>query len=171
MLAIRHRFSPAFLSLIEKEFVLILRNRHILFLILFPTTVQLIIIGFALHPGIEHLRVAINDECRTTYSRNLIFALRSTGLFCPYEPIHAANLDHIFSNDRAKAVLFIPRNFQAKLDRFHFSPVQFILDGSDAYTAGLARGYLTEATINSNVQGASRPKASHAVQANIVTLF
>jgi ABC-2 type transport system permease protein len=154
MINVKNLFSASFISLVQKEFVLILRNGHLLFLLIFPTTIQLVILGFALNPGIQHMRVAVVDECRTALSRSFTTVLTNTGMFQPYElPVENPDADAVLANAQAKAVVFIPRDFQAKLDRFHLSSVQMILDGSDAYTAGLARGYLTETALNSNLRG------------------
>lgn len=155
-------------SLIQKEFILILRNRHLLFLLLFPTTLQLIILGFALNPGIHNERLAVLDECNTTCSRALVDALKNTGTFEPTRcPPGQTDVVQLFTGDTAKVALVIPHQFQTNLDRFHAADAQFILDGSDAYSASLARGYIAETVLHSNIRGT--PQSS--VKANTHILF
>jgi ABC-2 type transport system permease protein len=137
------------MALIEKEFVLILRNKHLLFLLIFPTTIQLVILGFALNPGLRHESIVVVDGSRTAASRSLVAALENTGMFtAKYVDTAFVDFSRIFDSGAAKAILNIPRTFPLDLDRLHKAEVQYVLDGTDAYTASLARGYLTETTLH-----------------------
>ena len=155
-------------ALIQKEFVLILRNKHLLFLLLFPTTVQLLLLGFALNPGIHDEKVVVFDESNTSASRALIAVLNNTGMFETVSlPPGQTDIVRIFADGAAKAVLTIPHEFQADLERFHSANAQFILDGTDAYSASLTRGLLAETVLNSQVRGISKS----AVKVNTHILF
>jgi ABC-2 type transport system permease protein len=160
--------ATAIWSLIEREFVLILRNRHLLFLLLFPTTLQLLLIGFALNPGLRHENLAVFDESNTSSSRAFVTVLQNTGMFsainlCPWQ----TDASRLFADGTAKAILSIPHAFQPDLDHLHVASVQFILDGTDAYTASLCKGYLVETTL----QAGGRGVHASSVEPNVHIMF
>src|SRR5271156_6542731 len=61
-------------ALILKELRQILRNKQLVFLLLFPPTVQIVLYGFALSPDVQNLRLGVIDESKTPDSRELISA-------------------------------------------------------------------------------------------------
>src|SRR5919202_3758617 len=72
-----------FWALAVKEINQILRNKQLLFLLLFPPTVQLLLYGFTLNPDVRHLPLGIVDYANTSESRELVAALTENRLFIP----------------------------------------------------------------------------------------
>lgn len=60
--------------LMVKEVQQILRNKQVVFLLLFPPTIQLLVFGLALNPEVSGLSLGIVDYSRTADSRELIAA-------------------------------------------------------------------------------------------------
>ena len=55
--------------LLRKEFVQILGNRQVLYILLFPPIVQVALLGYAMNPLVKHVTLAVSDESRTPASR------------------------------------------------------------------------------------------------------
>lgn len=67
--------------LIRKEVRQILRNRQIIFLLIFPPTVQLLVFGLALNPDVTSLSLGVTDYSQSASSRELVSALVENNLF------------------------------------------------------------------------------------------
>ncbi len=130
-------------GLILKEFRLTLRNKHLLFLLIFPPIVQVVILAYCLDPQVRNMRVAIVDMANTVESRSLAQVIASNRqLFIPqFLPPDPRLLAKEIINQRADAGIVIPADFSETLDRSHKGEFQVILNGVDAFTANVARGY------------------------------
>jgi ABC-2 type transport system permease protein len=130
-------------ALILKETREILRNRYLLFLLLIPPTIQLVILGAALDPQVRNLSLATVDHAQTKQSRDLVATLITTGVF--RGNTYVANEDVLSSQlekGQLNVGLVIPEDFTNKLNRGKSADVQVLIDGADAYTAGIASSYV-----------------------------
>ncbi len=122
-----------------------LRDKQLLFLLIFPPTVQLLIFGFALSPDVEHLRLAVQDLSGSPTSRELVAALVQNHVFDltavsqPSNGVSAAVRD-----GKVEVGLIIPPEFNRELKQGKQAHVQVLLDGVDANTAGIALAYLSQ---------------------------
>jgi len=129
--------------LILKETREILRNKYLLFLLLVPPTIQLLILGAALDPQVRNVSLGTVDHAQTQESRDLISSLTASGVF-------SANKD--FSNERVLSQqlekgkldvgVVIPPDFTQDLNRHSPAQVQVLVDGADAYSAGITSAYI-----------------------------
>jgi len=130
-------------ALILKETREILRNKYLLFLLLVPPTIQLLILGAALDPQVRNLSLSTVDHAQTEQSRDLVAALVNSGVFARNH--YVAN-ERILSGQLEKGQLnvglVIPSDFTNELNRRKPADVQVLLDGADAYTAGIASSYV-----------------------------
>ena len=136
-------------ALVQKEMRQILRDRQLLFLLVFPPTVQLFLYGFALSPDVKDLRIAVADMSVSPSSRELISAIVENHVFnvekSGYTP-HAAS--KAVKQGKVDAALIIPPEFNRRLKEGLNTNVQVLLDGVDANTAGIANGYLAQIITN-----------------------
>ncbi len=133
-------------ALILKETQEILRNKHLLFLLLVPPTVQLVILGGALDPQVHCLSLATVDHARTKQSRDVVAELVNSGVFrhntyLSTEDVLARELE----NGQLNVGLVIPSDFTVDLNHGKSAKVQVLIDGADAYTAGIASSYVQRA--------------------------
>jgi ABC-2 type transport system permease protein len=129
-------------ALVTKETKEILRNKHLLFLLLVPPILQLLILGAAIDPQVRNLRLGLVDYAQTQESRDLITSLIGSTLFprVTYLPSQKALGDQL-QMGKLNVGLVIPPTFTNELNR-HISPqVQVLVDGADAYSAGIASSY------------------------------
>lgn len=136
-------------ALLQKEVRQILRDKQLLFLLVFPPTFQLFVYGFALSPDVQGLRLAIADYSQTPISRELVSAVVENRVFeVARVGSTEAQAARAVERGNVEAGLVIPPEFNRRLKRNEQSPVQIFLDGVDANTAGIAGGYLSQIIAN-----------------------
>jgi len=131
------------IGLLVKDFRLTLRNRHLVFLLIFPPIIQLIILGYSLDPRVHNLQLGIVDLANTQESRALINSLTSDkNTFASHQlPPQPKLLEQELIRDHLGAGIIVPADFSQQLLRNHKGEFQIILNGVDAFTSKLVRGY------------------------------
>jgi ABC-2 type transport system permease protein len=134
------RFWPLFI----KELNELRRNRRLVMMMLLPPTLNLVLLGFAMNPEVTDLRLGIVDESRSSESRELISAFRESRSFTESGYYQSAEqLGNALSAGSLNAGLVIPSDFATKRSRRETADVQFLVDGVDSNTAGIAGSYAT----------------------------
>lgn len=134
-----------FWALCIKEVNQILRNKQLLFLLLFPPTIQLLIFGFALNADVQNLKLGVVDYANTYESRELVAALTENQIFTVQN--YSFSQDEIAQQVRLGQItagLVIPPEFNRDLSQNKTAEVQVLIDGVDANTAGIASGYVNQ---------------------------
>jgi len=165
-------------GLFLKEVRLTLRNSHLLFLLIFPPIIQLIILGYSLDPKVHNLHLAIVDLADTPESRTLIrFVTSDKDVFVPCVlPPQPKLLVKELLTDRCGAGMIIPSDFSQQLLRTHKGEFQVILNGVDAFTSKLARGYIQLLAAHAvagqqNAAGIVRPQVRVAFNPGLVSAW
>lgn len=138
-------FNSRLWSLILKEIRQILKNRQIIFLLLFPPTVQLLIFGLALNPEVSQLSLGVVDYSHSSDSREFVATLVANDVF--QIKSFAPNVETLSQQVRTGQIstgLVIPPDFADKLAAGKSVAVQVLIDGVDANTAGIASGYMQQ---------------------------
>ncbi len=145
MMLIRRLFESRFWALTLKEIRQILKNRQLIFLLLFPPTVQLLIFGLALSPDVDQLSLGIVDYANSGESREFVSALVENKVFevASYES-DQAKLSRQVQTGKLTAGLVIPPTFDRDLKDGNSTEVQVFIDGVDANTAGITSGYINQ---------------------------
>jgi ABC-2 type transport system permease protein len=134
-----------FWALTVKEISQILRNKQLVFLLLFPPTIQLLVFGFALNPDVQHLKLGIVDYANTYESRELIAAFTENDIFTAKDySFNQQVIGQQVRTGKITAGLVIPPDFNRELSQDKTAEVQVLIDGVDANTAGIASGYITQ---------------------------
>lgn len=132
-------------ALAVKEINQILRNKQLIFLLVFPPTIQLLVFGFALSPDVQNLKLGIVDYADTHISRELVAAMTENKIFLPQAYLYdEAELAEQVRLGKVTAGLVIPSEFTDQLKRGQPADIQVLIDGVDANTAGIAGAYLTQ---------------------------
>jgi ABC-2 type transport system permease protein len=138
-------FETRLFALIQKEIRQILRDKQLLFLLIFPPTFQLLLYGFALDPDVKNLRIAIADLSASPISRELISAIVENHVFDMTNVGYTQSaVSQAVKQGRVEAALIIPPEFNRRIKEGLTGGVQIFLDGADANTAGIAGGYLNQ---------------------------
>jgi len=146
MVIVDRLFNGRFWALALKELNQILRNKELVFLLIFPPTIQLVIFGLALNPEVQNITMGIVDQSNTPNSRELIAAFTENHVFKAVRyNLSAPALGQEVEAGKVTVGLVIPPKFNSDLQEDGQSAqVQVLINAVDANTAGIASGYITQ---------------------------
>src|SRR5262245_51070798 len=129
-----------------KELIQIVRDWRTLLLALVLPLILLVLLSAGLSLRVNDLPIVVQDYSASPASRDLIEAFRGSISFRLVSwPVNRA-AEEALSSSTARAVLIIPVHFDRDVARGADSPVQLLVDASDANTAKLAAGYASQIT-------------------------
>ncbi len=130
-------------SVMQKEFLHVLRDRRTLLVMIILPVAQLVIFGYAVETEVRHLPTLVVDDDRSQASWQYLEKLFNTEYF-DFHGYAASQSELIAAIDggRARVGIVIPARFAADLDR-DVAQALVIVDGSDP---GVARSALSAAT-------------------------
>jgi ABC-2 type transport system permease protein len=130
------------IAVARKEMRQIVRDRRTLLILLFVPAFFLLVYGYALNFDIRHVRIAVQDNDRSTASREIISAFVNSGYFDLYdEVLDDAAISRLLDRNLVRAVLVIPGRFGADVAGGRPTSIQFIVNGDNANTATTVVGY------------------------------
>ena len=168
---VKDLFESRLWALVIKEINQILRNKQLLFLLVFPPTMQLLIYGFALNPDVQNLKLGIVDYANTSASRELVSAFTENRVFIAQQyMLSEQQLGRQVEEGKLTAGLVIPPKFNRELAQGQTAEVQVLIDGVDANTAGIANGYINQ-IVNQYSRQRSPNQAPALLKAQVIFLY
>ncbi|PWT82299.1 MAG: ABC transporter permease [Acidobacteria bacterium] len=134
----------------RKELIQIVRDWRTLLLALVLPVVLLVLLGNAISLSVTDLPIVVQDLDDSPTSRQLIDAFRSSLTFRIVQWPTNKQPAEALSTNTARAVLIIPVHFEHDIARGVNSPVQIIVDASDANTARLISGDARQIAVEHN---------------------
>jgi ABC-2 type transport system permease protein len=145
MKILRRLLESRFWALMRKEIQQIFSSKQLIFLLIFPPTIQLLIFGSALSPDVDRLSLGVVDYANSRESRELVSALTENQIFqVKSAPNSQTSLNQQVRTGEITVGLVIPPEFNRDLSSEKTAEVQVIIDGVDANTAGIAQGYINQ---------------------------
>lgn len=142
---IKSLFETTFWALVIKEVNHIKRNKQLMFLLIFPPTIQLLLYGFTLNPDIHDLKLGIIDYANISASHEFISALTENRIFVAEEYfLNERLLNRDVEEGNLNAGVIIPPDFARDLSQGKTVKIQFLIDGVNANNAGIAKGYINQ---------------------------
>lgn len=133
----------ALLSILQKEFIHILRDRVSLFLVLAMPVALILLFGFTISTDIRNAKISILDQSKDTESNKLIENITASGYFQAVSfPETEAEIDSDFKNKQIKIAMVIPPRFEESLEIERVASIQIINDVSDINIASILNNYL-----------------------------
>jgi ABC-2 type transport system permease protein len=130
------------LAIARKELRQIARDRRTLLILLFVPVFFLLIYGYALNFDIRHVRIAVQDNDRSTQSRDVISSFVNSGYFDLYGEVPTdALISRAIDRNEVRAVLVIPARFGHDVTNGRPTSLQLIVNGDNANTATTVVGY------------------------------
>jgi ABC-2 type transport system permease protein len=125
-----------------KEMRQIIRDKRSLMILLFIPAFFLLLYGYALNFDIRNVPLAVQDNDRSTHSRELVSAFVNSGYFAlvGYEDSNR-ELSRLVDEGRVRAILSIPPDFEHDLRLKRPVTVQVVIVGDNANTAATVSGY------------------------------
>ena len=128
----------------RKELTQIVRDWRTMLLAIILPLILLMLLGSAISLSVTDMPMVVQDLDDSPASRELIDAFRSSLTMRVVPWPTNKQPEEALSSSTARAVLVIPTHFERKLQRGLDSPVQIIVDASDANTARLTAGYASQ---------------------------
>jgi len=134
-------------EMLVKEFIQVLRDPRLRFVVFLMPVVQLVVFGYAVSTDVRDVATAVYDLDNSVTSRELVARFVGSGYF------HVA--EHVVTEDRARelldrsevrVVLRMNKGFGDDLLRGRTATLQLLLDGTDSNTAGIALDYAAKIT-------------------------
>src|SRR5580765_6955180 len=126
----------------RKEFRQIARDRRSLLVLLFVPAFFLLLYGYALNFDVQHIRLAVEDDDRTTTSRALVSAFVNSGYFDLVDTVTSSQeYETLIDRGDVRAALVMPSGLERKLSNRERVAVQVIINGDDSNTAATVMGY------------------------------
>lgn len=125
---------------IRKELTQIIRDWRTLSLALGLPLVLLVLMSVGLSLTVNNLSLVVRNFDTSSASRQLVDAFRASVTFNVVSSPENQPVEQALASNRARAVLVIPPHFGRDMVHGTASPVQLLIDGSDANTAKLVSG-------------------------------
>ncbi|KPK96343.1 hypothetical protein AMJ80_00510 [bacterium SM23_31] len=136
----------------KKELRQLRRDKRTLSLLLFFPAFMLVLFGYALNFDVKNISLAILDQDRTEHSRKLAVTFQQYDYFIAHYYLESGKeIDSYLDRGKAAACMVIPKGFEKNIIEGIETPVQFIIDGTNANTAQTILGYI-DAIINAYQQ-------------------
>ncbi len=125
-----------------KELRQIGRDRRTLLILLFVPAFFLLTYGYALNFDIRNIRLAVQDNDRSSASREVVSAFVNSGYFdFTGEILADREITPVIDRNEARAVLVIPAGFGRDTATGTPTAVQLVVNGDNANTATTVVGY------------------------------
>lgn len=137
---------------IKKEFIQLFRDKRMLSTVLMAPIIQLLMFGYVASTDIKHIKSAILDEDKTSYSRTYIQSFKNSGYIdIDYSLDNLKQAKSLMDQGKIKFALHVPIGFGRKIIRGETAQVQALVDGTNSSTAGIIQSYLNQINFtNSN---------------------
>jgi len=133
----------AFVAILQKEFIHILRDRISLFLVLAMPVALILLFGFTISTEIRNAKISILDQSKDSESAQLIENIAASGYFQIVNFLDTeTEIDYDFKNKQIKIAMIIPPRFEESLALENMASIQIINDVSDINIASILNNYL-----------------------------
>jgi ABC-2 type transport system permease protein len=141
------------LALLLKESTELLRNRQLVIFLTIAPILSMVIFGYVLNSNISHLRLGILDQNQVALSRELVDAFTANQVFLAKSYTHdQQKLTQQIEHGQVDAGLIIPSTFSRDLLQTGKAEVAVAIDGINAYSSGLAKGYVAQIATQFNLR-------------------
>jgi len=129
-------------AMLIKEFIQVLRDPRMRFVVFVIPAVQTVIFGYAVNTDVREVATAIYDLDNTSLSREVADRFIKSGYFQLRERVaDEGRARELIDRGEVKAVLRMNSGFGAALAGGRGGTLQLILDGTDSNTAGIVLNY------------------------------
>src|ERR1043166_6191927 len=130
------------LAMAKKETIQIRRDGRSLALAFMLPVILLWLFGVAITTDVTDIKTVVLDRDHTATSRAFVAAFSQSGYFSVNQSLtRSEDAAALIQRGTVRIALVIPERFAADLAAGRAAEVEVVLDGSDANTATVARGY------------------------------
>ena len=144
----------------RKEFRQIARDRRSLMVLLFVPAFFLLLYGYALSFDVQNIQLVVQDNDRSSASRDLVNAFVKSGYFQQVADVSSSReYEQLIDRGEARVALVIPAGLQRDLLTGKRVPVQVIINGDNSNTATTVMGYALSVLQTASSQYQARTSA------------
>jgi ABC-2 type transport system permease protein len=144
----RNRLLP----LLIKETTELLHNRQLVIFLTIAPIISMVIFGYVLNSSISHLRLGILDQNQVAISRELVDAFTANQVFLADRySLSQPELTQQVARGQVDVGLMIPASFSRDLLQTGKAEVAIVVDGINAYSSGLIKGFVTQIATQFNL--------------------
>jgi ABC-2 type transport system permease protein len=126
-------------AIVLKEIRQLRRDRLTFGMIVGIPVMQLLLFGYAINTDVRHLSAAVADLSSTAASRQLVMDLANTQVIdIQYQVADTDALERLMRQGKISVGIFIPGDFERRLQQPERAAVQLLIDGSDNIVQGAA---------------------------------
>ncbi|MFT4073130.1 MAG: ABC transporter permease [Dysgonamonadaceae bacterium] len=135
--------------LLKKEFLQLRRNKMLLRMLVFLPLFQLGVLPWAATLDVRDFTISIVDNDNSSFSRNLIQKIKSTGFF-RLADFSRSNEEALKSIEKGKsqAIINIPANLEKDIINGHTPQIMLSIDAVNGSEAGIALSYISQIITN-----------------------
>jgi ABC-2 type transport system permease protein len=127
------------IAVVMKEVRQLRRDRLTFAMIIGIPTMQLLLFGYAINFDVRHLSAAVADLSSTAASREYVMQLgHSQVIDIKYQAAGSEELELLLRQGKISVGIFIPPDFERRLQQPDRAAVQLMVDGSDTIVQGAA---------------------------------
>jgi ABC-2 type transport system permease protein len=135
-----------------KEFLQIFRDTRTMVILFGIPIVQILLFGFALKNELKNVEMAILDQSKDIYTKEITHKLLSSGYFILNRNLRSEKeIEEVFRKGKVRLVLVFEPKFGENLINNNLAHVQVITDATDPNTANLVYNY-SQSIINDYVR-------------------
>jgi ABC-2 type transport system permease protein len=128
-------------AVVRKEFLQTLRDRRVMFMLIFAPFLQTVVLGFAVNFDVDNVPTLVADQDRSPESREHLRRVLADGTLRFAGAARSAEEGaQALDRGEAAAVLVIPPRFGSDVAAGRPAQVQVILDGTDPNRSNVAAG-------------------------------
>jgi ABC-2 type transport system permease protein len=128
-------------GLVAKETLQILRDPSSLLIAFVLPVILLLLFGYGVSLDASHIRIALVVENPTPEAERFIASFANSSYFEVDVMRHRATAEADLVAGRKDGVVVLRADFAARLGQWDMAPIQLLLDGTEANTARIVRGY------------------------------
>ena len=127
------------LAIVKKEVRQLRRDRLTFGMIVGIPVLQLLMFGYAINMDVRHLDAAVADMSGTSASRQVVMDMAETQIIKVVRQVSdAAELEQLMRQGKISVGIYIPADFDRRLQQADRSAMQLLVDGSDTVVQGAA---------------------------------
>lgn len=128
------------LAILDKEVLQLRRDRLTFGMIVGIPLLQITLFGYAINTDVRHLRAAVADQANTQLSRQLVADVQASQVLNIVSAVTTAEaLKERLDNGDIHVGLFIPPDFERRLQQGDRPAAQLLVDGTDPILLSTAR--------------------------------
>ncbi len=128
------------LAVVHKEVRQLSRDRLTFGMIVGIPLLQILLFGYAINTDVRHLSAGVADQAGTELSRQLVAEVRASQVLEPVRTAHTSEeLLEMVRRGEITVGIFIPPDFERRLQQPERAGAQLVVDGSDPLILGAAR--------------------------------